>query len=132
MEEQPLLQSQPLEGNYKAATTFDPVPQKQESNSNMPTAIDHMNSYKGQGAPNPLIPISGILLGIISPYMMYSLLNDRKAVTAIANPTGVDNIVVLLQSMVLVAGLFFSEFIFGAMARSKSPKAGFSPAAAQG
>ena len=131
MEEQPLLQSQPLEGNYKAATTFDPVPQKQESNSNMPTAIDHMNSYKGQGAPNPLIPISGILLGIISPYMMYSLLNDRKAVTAIANPTGVDNIVVLLQSMVLVAGLFFSEFIFGAMARSKSPKAGFSPAAAQ-
>jgi uncharacterized MAPEG superfamily protein len=30
-----------------------------------------------------------------------------------------------------VSGLFFSEFIFGAMARSKSPKAGFSPAAAQ-
>ena len=130
MEEQPLLQSKPLEGNYKAAVTSEPIP-KQESNIAMPTAIDHMNSYKGEGAPNPLIPISGVLLGIISPFILYTLLNDHKATLLTDSPTGVENVVLLLQSMVLVAGLFFSEFIFGAMARSKSPKAGFSPAAAQ-
>ena len=130
MEEQPLLQSQSSDGNYKAATTFEPV-QKQESNVTMPTAIDHMNSYKGQGAPNPLIPISGIVLGIITPYTIYTLLNGAKSDASAEAPAGVENVVMLLQSMVFVAGLFFSEFIFGAMARSKSPKAGFSPAAAQ-
>ena len=130
MEEQPLLQSQSSDGNYKAATTFEPV-QKQESNVTMPTAIDHMNSYKGQGAPNPLIPISGIVLGIITPYTIYTLLNGAKSDASADTPAGVENVAMLLQSMVFVAGLFFSEFIFGAMARSKSPKAGFSPAAAQ-
>lgn len=130
MEEQALLQSQKLEENYKAVTTFE---QKQDTNTTMPTAIDHMNSYKGQGAPNPLIPISGILLGIITPYLIYTLfgLNNSKAATSTDTPVGVENVVMLLQSMVFVAGLFFSEFLFGAMARSKCPKAGFSPAAAQ-
>jgi uncharacterized MAPEG superfamily protein len=131
MEGQPLLQSQLREGTYKAATTAESVP-KQESNTTMPTAIDHMNSYKGQSAPNPLIPISGILLGIISPCIIYTLLNNGNKMISLTDPAaGVDNVVILLQSMVLVAGLFFSEFIFGAIARSKSPKAGFSPAAAQ-
>ena len=99
----------------------------------MPTAIDHMNSYKGQGAPHPLIPISGIMLGILTPYIIYTLFEwkNSKAATSTDSPVGVDNVIMLLQSMVFVAGLFFSEFIFGAMARSKCPKAGFSPAAAQ-
>ena len=111
MEDQPLLHSQPQEGNYnKATTTVESVP-KQESNIAMPTAIDHMNSYKGQGAPNPLIPLSGILIGVVGPYIIYTLLNNRTAASSTDSSTGVENVVKVLQSMVLVSGLFFSEFI---------------------
>ena len=130
MEGQPLLKTKQLEGYCKGETTLDTV-QKQDSDIIMPTAIDHMTSYKGQGAPNPLLPASGILLGIVLPLTIYKLLNDIKTDSSTDAPPVVTNVLALLQSMVLVAGLFFAEFIFGAMARSKSPKAGFSPAAAQ-
>ena len=99
----------------------------------MPTPIDYMNSYKGAGLPDAIVPAIGFSLGIATPYVVYVLLEMRgnKASSATAATSTVDNVLTVLQSLSLPALLFISEFVFGAIARSKSPKSSFSPAAVQ-
>jgi uncharacterized MAPEG superfamily protein len=100
----------------------------------MPTPIDYMNSYKGAGLPNAIVPLMGFSFGTITPYVVYVLLEMRgssKASAATETNTVVDNLLTVLQGLSLPAVLFISEFVFGAIARSKSAKASFSPAAIQ-
>jgi uncharacterized MAPEG superfamily protein len=130
MEDQPLL-SDKAPGNPSCTFSITEIPN--ESNTNMPTPIDHMNAYRGQGSPSAMLPITGISIGLISPYVLFILLNviDEKTSSSQTVKTKMDNVLLVLQSMSLIAALFFSEFLFGAIARSKSPKATFSPAAVQ-
>ena len=100
----------------------------------MPTPIDYMNSYKGAGLPNAVVPIMGFSLGAIAPYVVYMLLearSDNSKTSSAAGATTVDNVLTVVQSLWLPAVLFLSEFVWGVVARSSSPKAGFSPAAVQ-
>jgi uncharacterized MAPEG superfamily protein len=132
MEDQPLLSQHTLDNPSSTFSIGEKSISQSESTIIMPTAIDHMNSYKGQGSPNPMLPIGGIACGIITPYALFLLLNMIDGKTSTSNDkTKIDNVLLVLQSMSLPAFLFFSEFIFGAIARSKSPKATFSPAAVQ-
>ena len=100
----------------------------------MPTPIDYMNSYKGAGIPDAAVLLMGFSFGAIAPYSVYALLEmkDSKATPSATETTAiVNNLLTFFQSMSLPAILFISEFVFGAIARSKSPKASFSPAAIQ-
>ena len=100
----------------------------------MPSPIDYMNSYKGAGLPNAVVPIMGFSLGAITPYVVYMLLearSDNSKTSSAAGATTVDNVLTVVQSLWLPAVLFLSEFVWGVVARSSSPKAGFSPAAVQ-
>jgi uncharacterized MAPEG superfamily protein len=100
----------------------------------MPTPIDYMNSYKGAGLPDAVVPLMGFSFGTITPYAVYLLLEMRSSKTSSAageTATIVDNLLTVLQGLSLPAILFLSEFVFGAIARSKSAKASFSPAAIQ-
>ena len=100
----------------------------------MPTPIDYMNSYKGAGLPNAVVPIMGFSLGAITPYVVYMSLearSDNNKTSSTAGTTTVDNVLTVVQSLWLPAILFLSEFVWGVRARSSSPKAGFSPAAVQ-
>jgi uncharacterized MAPEG superfamily protein len=98
----------------------------------MPSAIDYMNAYKGLGNPDAIVPILALLIGSIPPYAISHLLStfqDKSSLSA--GSATMDNVVTTLQAMSLPAVLFLSEFVFGVLARSKSAKAGFSPAAVQ-
>lgn len=97
----------------------------------MPTPIDYMNSYKGAGIPDAVVPIVGFTFGSITPYVVYVLLEMRGKKASSTETSTVDNVLTVLQGLSLPAILFLSEFIFGAIARSKSSKASFSPAAVQ-
>lgn len=98
----------------------------------MPSAIDYMNAYKGLGNPDAVVPVLALLFGSIPPYIISNLLSNLRDTPSVSNKTNeIDNVVTLLQAMSLPAMLFLSEFVFGVLARSKSPKAGFSPAAVQ-
>ena len=90
-----------------------------------------MNSYKGAGLPDVIVPAIGFSFGITTPYVVYVLLEMRGNKAATAATSTVDNVLTVLQSLSLPALLFISEFVFGAIARSKSPKSSFSPAAVQ-
>jgi uncharacterized MAPEG superfamily protein len=95
----------------------------------MPTAIDYMNAYKGSGFPEAIVPILGTLFGTVTPYLLYSLLESDGDKSI--EKSKIDGLLTVLQSMLLPAILFLSEFVFGGVARTRSPKAGFSPAAVQ-
>jgi uncharacterized MAPEG superfamily protein len=98
----------------------------------MPSAIEYMNSYKGLGNPDAIVPILALLFGSIPPYAISNLLATLHNKSSQSIETSkIENVVTLLQAMSLPALLFLSEFVFGVLARSKSPKAGFSPAAVQ-
>jgi predicted AAA+ superfamily ATPase len=87
----------------------------------MPSAIDYMNKYKGDGKPKPIIPIIGATISTITPYIVYVLLNDsitakqEQASNALSSSTTttmmkMDNILILLESMTLTSLLFFCEW----------------------
>jgi uncharacterized MAPEG superfamily protein len=97
----------------------------------MPTPIDYMNSYKGAGVPDAVVPVLGFTFGSIAPYVVYVLLERRSEKASLAGSTTVDNVLTVLQGLSLPAIVFLSEFVFGVIARSKSSKASFSPAAVQ-
>ena len=98
----------------------------------MPSAIDYMNAYKGLGNPDVIVPILALLFGTVPPYALSNLISTFLENSSLSDgTTKIDTVVTLLQAMSLPALLFLSEFVFGALARSKSPKAGFSPAAVQ-
>jgi uncharacterized MAPEG superfamily protein len=85
--------------------------------------VDEMNNYKGGSFPPPVIPLSGLALGLSIPYGINMVLQP-------ASNSGADGIIDLVSYLPVVSGLFFAEFLFGASARSLSPRASFSPAAA--
>lgn len=98
----------------------------------MPSAIDYMNAYKGLGIPDAIVPTLALLIGTIPPYIISNLLSTLRDQPSLSDEaTNMDNVLATLQAMSLIALLFLSEFVFGVLARSKSPKAGFSPAAVQ-
>jgi uncharacterized MAPEG superfamily protein len=88
-----------------------------------PSPIDEMNEYTGSSFPSPLIPLSGFLLGFLAPYGLV----QGRIVTTKNHESAV---LTTLQSLGYVSFLFIAEFVLGAMARSTSAKASFSPAAA--
>lgn len=94
--------------------------------SSSTSPIDRMNAYKGNGLPNPVIPLSGVAFASALPYVIASLVPKEWSSL---NPT--DGVLLLLQSFSLTSLLFLAEFAFGAQARSTSRKSSFSPAAAQ-
>ena len=85
--------------------------------------VKEMNEYKGGSFPAPIIPISGLILGLAVPYGVNALLQPTSQ-------SGVDGLVELAKQLPVLSGLFLAEFAFGAQARSSSTKASFSPAAA--
>ena len=129
MEDQPLLSHHQSEKNQPPSIVARDI---SEANI-MPTPIDHMNAYKGNGLPDAVVPLMGICFGTISPYVVYFLLEMRASKTSSGTETTstVDNLLTVLQGLSLPAILFISEFVLGAIARSKSAKASFSPAAVQ-
>ena len=85
--------------------------------------IERMKEYKGSSFPHPIIPLSGLAIGIVLPWTIQtSFLSSGKS--------GVDGLLAWIPVVPMVSGLFFSEFLLGAAARSESTKASFSPAAA--
>ena len=86
-----------------------------------------MNLYKGGSIPSPLLPLSGVAIGLFLPYVLVTKVLPQSWSTL--SPT--DSVLMTLQSFSLVSLIFFAEFLFGAAARSTSTKASFSPAAAQ-
>lgn len=90
--------------------------------------IDPTDAFKGNLKVSPIIPISGAVLGNLSPYLFYTFLTSKVTVS-----TGdkVENVLLVLQSMALPALLFFSEFVLGSIVRSQHSKAAIAPAAAQ-
>jgi uncharacterized MAPEG superfamily protein len=129
MEVQPLLAEHQIE--EKSPTSISAIV-IQEPQHIMPTPIDYMNSYKGAGLPDAVVPLLGFAFGTITPYVVYVLLETRGSKTTSATETEiVNNLLQVLQGFSLPAILFISEFVLGAIARSKSAKASFSPAAIQ-
>jgi uncharacterized MAPEG superfamily protein len=92
-------------------------------------AIDLMKDYKGGTLPSPIIPLSGIVLGLSLPQLLLRLESLIPLVWSTLNPQ--DSLLIMLQALGLcLSPLFFSEFVFGAAARVSSAHASFSPAAA--
>jgi uncharacterized MAPEG superfamily protein len=86
-----------------------------------------MKDYKGTGMPSPIIPVGGLVFGIVLPHLLSSHILPESW----TDLSPIDSLLVILESFSLVSGLFFWEFHLGAVARSTSAKASFSPAAAQ-
>lgn len=91
-------------------------------------AIDRMKAYKGPPLPEPWIPMVGVILGAGVPFLL------RRFIFHTLTPTTEeefkDHFQLFLKHQIGISFLFLSEFIFGAIARSTSAKASFSPAAA--
>jgi uncharacterized MAPEG superfamily protein len=91
--------------------------------------IDPTDAFQGSGKVSPVIPISGAILGNLSPFAFYTLLTSKM--NAASHDDKFENMLLVLQSMVLPALLFLSEFVLGGIARASCPKSGMAPAAAQ-
>jgi hypothetical protein len=78
----------------------------------MTPAIDYMNSYKGDGFPNAMLPFIGLSLGAVFPYVL-SILLDMSGDKNSAEKTKLDNVFTVLESLSLPALLFLSEFALG-------------------
>lgn len=97
------------------------------SSSPSSSPVDRMNDYKGTPFPGPIIPLSGLAFGAVLPCVIFSIM-DPQAWTS-SDPT--EGIMLLLETFSLISLLFLTEFFWGVSARVLSPKASFSPAAAQ-
>lgn len=86
-------------------------------------AIERMKNYKGGPLPAPIVPISGLALGLIVPWGI-------KLVLDLPSKSGIDGLLTLLGYAPAVSSLFFAEFLLGAAARGRSTRASFSPAVA--
>jgi hypothetical protein len=91
------------------------------------TPREVMEAYKGGGFPPPYIPVLGVSLGLGLPFVLTQFFMTPRPAHATFNES---NVACLVPAFPFIAALFFSEFVFGAAARSTSPKASFSPAAA--
>ena len=88
--------------------------------------VERMKAYRGGSFPAPVIPLSGVVLGLGLPYLIHGALGASLATS------GLDGFITFLSSKapLTLTGLFFTEFGCGAAARGTSNQASFSPAAA--
>ena len=94
---------------------------------NSPSPLDRMNKYKGSSFPPPFIPFIGAGLGVALPYVLV----QQGLVLVTTSPNDHDaKLLQIMPTFGYVALLFLMEFLLGAVARSSSPKASFSPAGA--
>lgn len=89
----------------------------------MASPVERMNAYKGSSFPDAIIPLSGTVMALGVPWLLYN-----HILAPSSQPD--DPLLVVLPSLVTMSFLFFVEFALGAAARSTSTKASFSPAAA--
>jgi uncharacterized MAPEG superfamily protein len=135
MEDQPLLSQERMTNNSTTDFSLNASEQQESTNSSsnniitMPSAIDYLNEYKGKGVPDTIVPVLGAVIGIITPIIFYYIFTALSI--ASDDVSTINNVIVVLKSMIVISLLFLLEFIFGIMARSKYAKAGFSPAAIQ-
>ena len=99
---------------------------KKMSSNQKAEDVERMKAYRGGSFPSPIIPLSGVVLGLGLPYLIHGALGPSLATH------GMEGLVTWLSSKVPLAmsGLFLTEFGCGAAARSTSNQASFSPAAA--
>jgi uncharacterized MAPEG superfamily protein len=88
--------------------------------------IERMNKYTGNRLPAAIIPLTGAALGALLAYGVHTFL--LKGGTSPKD--GIDGLLALIQVAPVISGLFWSEFLFGAVARGESRSSAFSPAAA--
>jgi uncharacterized MAPEG superfamily protein len=91
--------------------------------------IDPTDAFQGSRKVSPIIPISGAILGNLSPFVFYTLWTSKMK--ASSHDDTVENVLLVLQSMVCPALLFVSEFVWGGITRNECPKSAIAPAAAQ-
>lgn len=96
---------------------------KEMTNTSDKDEIERMKEYKGSSFPAPIIPLSGAAIGLVLPWTI------RKFCLS-PGLSGVDGLMAWIPFATIISGLFFSEFLLGALARSESTRASFSPAAA--
>lgn len=87
--------------------------------------IREVKEYKGSSFPSPIVPLSGLALAIAILFAVYHMIPKSYEGLEVS-----EVFLRLGESMILFGILFLSEFFLGAAARSESPEASFSPAAA--
>lgn len=98
------------------------------SSSKKLTPREVMEEYRGVAFPPPYIPVLGVSLGLGLPFVLTQFIMSPRPATH--DTFHESNVACLVPAFPFIAALFFSEFVLGAAARSTSPKASFSPAAA--